>query len=136
MIAPKGFLEAAVGENVIAGPAMQRRAMYQFGIPLPKGADGLANAGIGPALSTGMTSLIPPTMEINPAGGVSDEMLVDGVRMIFQFTPGTEAPAEMKVYFPAWKIIDMAENANATQHNILTPRGARRGAMRRCGPRG
>ena len=51
VIAPEGFLEAAVGENVIAGPAMQRRAMYQFGIPLPKGADGLVNAGIGPGLS-------------------------------------------------------------------------------------
>lgn len=121
VIAPKGFLEAAVGENVIAGPAMQRRAMYQFGIPLPKGADGLVNAGIGPWLSTGTTSLIPPTQEI---GATGEQLTIDGVKMVFQFTPGTEAPAEMNIWFPDWKIVDMAENANATQHNILTPRGA------------
>jgi len=121
VIAPEGFLEAAVGENVIAGPAMQRRAMYQFGIPLPKGADGLVNAGIGPGLSTGTSSLIPPTKEIGETG---ETMTIDGVKMLFQFTPGTEAPAEMNIYFPDWKIVDMAENANATQHNILTPRGA------------
>lgn len=121
VIAPKGFLEAAVGENVIAGPAMQRRALYQFGIPLPKDAGGLINAGIGPGLSTGTTSLIPPTKEIAATG---EAMTIDGVRLTFQFTPGTEAPAEMNVHFPDWKIIDMAENANATQHNILTPRGA------------
>ncbi len=121
VIAPKGFLEAAVGENVIAGPAMQRRAMYQFGVPLPKGVDGLVNAGIGPGLSTGTTSLIPPTKEISATG---EALTLDGVKLVFQFTPGTEAPAEMNVHFPDWKIIDMAENANATQHNILTPRGA------------
>ncbi len=121
VIAPKGFLEAAVGENVIAGPAMQRRAMYQFGIPLPKDAGGLVNAGIGPGLSTGTSSLIPPTKEI---GATGETMTIDGVKMVFQFTPGTEAPAEMNVWFPDWKIVDMAENANATQHNILTPRGA------------
>ncbi len=121
VIAPDGFLEAAVGENVIAGPAMQRRAMYQFGIPLPKSPTGLVNAGIGPGLSRGTTSLIPPTKEIGRTG---EALTIDGVKMTFQFTPGTEAPAEMNVHFPDWKIIDMAENANATQHNILTPRGA------------
>lgn len=121
VIAPEGFLEAAVGENVIAGPAMQRRATYQFGVPLPKGAHGLVNAGIGPGLARGTSSLIPPTKEI---GATGETMTVDGVKMVFQFTPGTEAPAEMNVHFPDWKIVDMAENANATQHNILTPRGA------------
>jgi alkyl sulfatase BDS1-like metallo-beta-lactamase superfamily hydrolase len=121
VIAPKGFLEAAVGENVIAGPAMQRRAMYQFGTPLPKSEGGLVNAGIGPGLSTGSTSLIPPTHEI---GATGEQLTIDGVKMVFQFTPGTEAPAEMNIWFPDWKIVDMAENANATQHNILTPRGA------------
>jgi len=121
VIEPKGFLEAAVGENVIAGPAMQRRAMYQFGTPLPKSEGGLVNAGIGPGLSTGSTSLIPPTKEIGETG---EALTVDGVNMVFQFTPGTEAPAEMNVWFPDWKIVDMAEHANATQHNILTPRGA------------
>jgi alkyl sulfatase BDS1-like metallo-beta-lactamase superfamily hydrolase len=121
VIAPKGFLEAAVGENVIAGPAMQRRAMYQFGVPLPRGADGTVNSGIGPGLSAGSTALIPPTREITATG---EKLAIDGVNLAFQFTPSTEAPAEMNIWFPDWKIIDMAENANATQHNILTPRGA------------
>ena len=121
VIAPQDFLAAAVGENVIAGPAMQRRATYQFGVPLPKGEHGLVNAGIGPGLARGTSSLIPPTKEIGQTG---ETLTVDGVKMVFQFTPGTEAPAEMNINFPDWKIVDMAENANATQHNILTPRGA------------
>lgn len=121
VIAPKGFLDAAVGENVIAGPAMQRRAVYQFGIALPRSAGGLVNSGIGPGLATGTSSLIPPTREIVSTG---ESLTLDGVRMVFQMTPGTEAPAEMNIDFPDWRIVDMAENANATQHNILTPRGA------------
>jgi alkyl sulfatase BDS1-like metallo-beta-lactamase superfamily hydrolase len=121
VIAPKGFLASAVGENVIAGPAMQRRAAYQFGVPLPKSALGLVNSGIGPGLAAGTTSIVPPTRKIDHTG---ETLIVDGVRMVFQMTPGTEAPAEMNVDFPDWRIIDMAENANATQHNILTPRGA------------
>ena len=121
VIAPKGFLASAVGENVIAGPAMQRRAVYQFGVVLAKSVTGQVNSGIGPGLATGASSLIPPTREIERTG----EMLtIDGVRMVFQMTPGTEAPAEMNIDFPDWRIVDMAENANATQHNILTPRGA------------
>src|SRR5262249_27469602 len=79
------------------------------------------NSGIGPGLSAGTSSLIPPTREISATG---EKLAVDGVNLVFQFTPSTEAPAEMNVYFPDWKIVDMAENANATQHNILTPRGA------------
>ena len=121
VIAPRGFTASAVGENVIAGPAMQRRAVYQFGVFLPKSALGQVNSGIGPGLATGTTSLIPPNHDIDHTG---ETMTVDGVKMLFQFTPGTEAPVEMNIDFPDWRIIDMAENANATQHNILTPRGA------------
>lgn len=120
VIAPKGFLAAAIGENLVAGPAMQRRAAYQFGVPLAKGASGLVGAGIGPGLASGTGSLVAPTEEIERSG----EALVDGVRLAFQLTPGTEAPAEMNVAFPDWRVVDLAENANATQHNILTPRGA------------
>ena len=121
VIAPKGFMASAVSENVIAGPAMQRRAVYQFGVPLPFSAKGQLNAGIGPGLATGQNSLIPPTREIDHTG---ETITIDGVRMVFQFTKGTEAPVEMNIAFPDWKVVDMAENANATQHNILTPRGA------------
>lgn len=121
ILAPAGFFAEAVSENLIAGPAMQRRATYQFGTGLTIGPRASMGAGIGPGLPGGTRGLPRPTREIARDG---EEMTVDGVRLRFQLTPGTEAPAEMNVAFPAWKVIDMAENANVTQHNILTPRGA------------
>jgi alkyl sulfatase BDS1-like metallo-beta-lactamase superfamily hydrolase len=121
VIAPEGFLEHAVSENVIAGPAMARRATYQFGTFLPKGPDGLVNAGIGPGLSAGTQTLIPPTVDVLKTG---QTLILDGVRFEFQLTPGTEAPAEMNIWLPDLKTLCLAENANATMHNVLTPRGA------------
>ncbi|NJR78586.1 MBL fold metallo-hydrolase [Sphingomonas sp. 36D10-4-7] len=121
VLAPAGFFEEAVSENLVAGPAMQRRASYQFGTGLGIGSRASMGSGIGPALPGGTRGLPRPTREIARDG---EEMAIDGVRLRFQLTPGTEAPAEMNVGFPDWKVIDMAENANVTQHNILTPRGA------------
>jgi alkyl sulfatase BDS1-like metallo-beta-lactamase superfamily hydrolase len=121
VIAPQGFLEHAVSENVIAGAAMARRAVYQFGTSLPKSPTGQVSAGIGQGLSAGTQTLVAPTLEISRSG---QELSVDGVRMQFQLTPGTEAPAEMNIWFPELKLLDLAENANATMHNVLTPRGA------------
>ena len=121
VIAPVGFLEHAVSENVIAGAAMGRRATYQFGTFLPKGPAGQVSAGIGPGLSAGTQTLVPPTVDIVRTG---QELTVDGVRLQFQLTPGTEAPAEMNIYLPELKTLCLAENANATMHNVLTPRGA------------
>jgi len=121
IIAPHGFLEEAVSENVIAGPAMGRRADYQFGRALTPGAEGQMSVGIGPAIPRGTTSLVPPTETVTRTG---ETLNVDGVAIEFQMTPNTEAPAEMNLYFPAWKLLCMAENANPTMHNVLTPRGA------------
>lgn len=121
VIAPQGFLEHAVSENIIAGPAMQRRASFQFGSLLPKGPEGLVNSGIGMAVAPGTQGLVPPNVDITRSG---QELTVDGVRIQFQLTPNTEAPAEMNLYFPDLKLLDLAENANATMHNVLTPRGA------------
>ena len=121
VIAPAGFLEAAVSENIIAGPAMSRRANYQFGIFLPKGPAGQVSVGIGNAVARGTQSLIPPTVDVVTSG---QEMVVDGVRLQFQLTLATEAPAEMNIYLPDLKALCMAENANASMHNVLTPRGA------------
>ena len=121
VIAPDGFTPAAVGENVIAGVAMQRRAAFQFGIELPRGSEGTVSSGIGPAIPVGTPSLIVPTLSIDHTG---QTLTIDGVKIEFQLTPATEAPVEMNVDFPDWKVVDLAENANATQHNILTPRGA------------
>lgn len=121
VIAPVGFLEHAVSENVIAGAAMSRRAGFQFGTFLPKGPLGQVNAGIGMAVSPGTQTLVPPNVDVVRTG---QELIVDGVRIQFQLTPDTEAPAEMNIYLPDLKVLDLAENANATMHNVLTPRGA------------
>ena len=121
VIAPQGFLEHAVSENIIAGPAMGRRATFQFGSFLPKGPAGQVSSGIGQAVAAGTQTLIPPNVEITRTG---ETRTVDGVRIEFQMTPGTEAPAEMNLYLPDLKALCMAENANASMHNVLTPRGA------------
>jgi alkyl sulfatase BDS1-like metallo-beta-lactamase superfamily hydrolase len=121
IIAPHGFLEEAVSENVIAGVAMSRRANFQFGQRLSPGPEGRISSGIGQAVANGAISLIAPTETIDRTGQI---LTVDGVRMAFQYTPGTEAPAEMNIHFPDWRVLCMAENANPTMHNVLTPRGA------------
>ena len=119
--APQGFMEHAVGENIIAGNAMGRRAIYQFGVGIAPGAAGALGAGIGLGLPSGSITLIPPTDIISRTG---QEAVIDGVRFQFQVTPGTEAPAEMNAFLPDFNALWLAENANASMHNILTPRGA------------
>lgn len=121
IIAPEGFLEHAVAENVYAGTAMGRRAGYQYGAALPRNDHGAVGAGLGQSTSTGAVTLIAPTIDITTTG---QELTVDGVRIVFQMAPGTEAPSEMHFYFPDFKALCMAENATHTLHNILTLRGA------------
>ena len=121
IIAPEGFMEEVVSENLMAGNAMGRRAQYQFGILLPPGVEGQISSGIGQNIPRGTITLIPPTVTIDHTG---QELTLDGVRVVFQYTPNTEAPAEMNFHLPDLKILDMAENANVSMHNVLTPRGA------------
>ncbi|TQJ52163.1 alkyl sulfatase dimerization domain-containing protein [Phycicoccus sp. SLBN-51] len=121
VIAPEGFMEHAVAENVFAGTAMARRAGYMYGASVEKGPRGQIGAGLGQTTSTGEATLIPPTIDITHTG---QELTLDGVRMVFQVTPGTEAPAEMNFYFPDHRAVCMAENTTHTLHNILTLRGA------------
>ncbi|MFI1221026.1 MULTISPECIES: alkyl/aryl-sulfatase [unclassified Streptomyces] len=121
VIAPAGFLEHAVAENVYAGGAMTRRAVYMYGAELAKGAAGQISAGLGITTSTGTITLVPPTLDITRTG---QEETVDGVRIVFQMTPDTEAPSEMNFYFPDRRALCMAENATHNMHNILTLRGA------------
>lgn len=122
VIAPSGFLEAAVSENVVAGNVMTRRATYMYGPLLPKGPRGHVDAGLGkgvPLLAT--QGLIAPTEEVEATG---TELVVDGVRIVFQVTPDTEAPSEMNFHFPDHRVLCMAENCTCTLHNLYTPRGA------------
>ena len=121
ILAPEGFLEHAVSENVYAGTAMGRRATYMYGPLLPKGARGHLGAGLGTNTSAGRPGLIPPTVDITHTG---QEETVDGIRIVFQVTPGTEAPAEMNFLFPDHRALCMAENATHNLHNLLTLRGA------------
>ena len=121
IIAPAGFLEHAVAENVIAGNAMSRRATFQFGASLEPGPEGSMTSGIGPRVSGGSRSIIRPTHEIAQTG---EAMTIDGVQFVFQLTPETEAPAEMNFFLPQFNALCLAENANPSMHNVLTPRGA------------
>lgn len=121
ILAPAGFMEHAVSENVYAGVAMNRRANYMYGAILPKGPTGQVSTGLGIATSEGNVGLLPPTLDVTHTG---QEETVDGVRLVFQLTPGTEAPAEMNFLFPDRRALCMAENATHTLHNLLTLRGA------------
>jgi alkyl sulfatase BDS1-like metallo-beta-lactamase superfamily hydrolase len=126
IIAPAGFLKEAISENVIAGPAMSRRAGYVFGHLIGTGPQADVSDGIGPAfnrvrMATGAVQMLPPTREIAKTG---ETATIDGLTIEFQSMPGTEAPAEMAIYFPQLRVLDMAENANSSLHNILTLRGA------------
>lgn len=121
VVAPSGFTEHAVEENVYAGTAMSRRAGYMYGAALPVGPQGQVGAGLGQTTSTGTVSLIRPTVDITTTG---QELDLDGVRVVFQLTPGTEAPSEMNMFFPERSALCMAENATHTLHNTLTLRGA------------
>ncbi|MEU4269166.1 alkyl sulfatase dimerization domain-containing protein [Streptomyces sp. NPDC026092] len=121
VIAPIGFLEHAVSENVYAGTAMARRAAYMYGAVLPTGERGQIGAGLGQATSSGSVGLIAPTLDITRTGQTET---VDGIRMVFQLTPGTEAPAELNIHFPDHAALCMAENATHNLHNLLTLRGA------------
>ena len=121
VLAPAGLVEHAVAENVYAGVAMSRRAGYMYGAALDRSPRGGVGAGLGQTTSTGTVTLIAPTLEITTTG---QEENVDGVRIVFQMAPGTEAPAEMHFYLPQRSALCMAENTTHTLHNLLTLRGA------------
>lgn len=121
IIAPQGFLEAAVSENVYAGNAMSRRAIYMYGALLPKGEKGQVDGALGKTVSLGEVTLIPPTDIITKT---NERRVIDGVEMTFYMAPNTEAPAEMLIYFPKERALCMAEDATHTLHNLYTLRGA------------
>ena len=121
IIAPAGFMEHAIAENVYAGNAMTRRMYFQYGVLLPRSPFGHVDQSIGKNTAAGNLGLIEPNVYITEP---FEKMTVDGVEMEFQNTPGTEAPAEMNIYFPQYKAFWAAENITGTIHNIYTLRGA------------
>ncbi len=121
IVAPAGFMDFAVSENVYAGNAMNRRLFYQYGLLLPPAPHGFAGMAIGQHVSAGAVGLLAPTRSI---GQPIEEAEVDGVRMVFQNTPNTEAPRTMNAYLPDMKALFMADMVMASMHNIYTLRGA------------
>ena len=122
VIAPEGFMDNAVAENVLAGNAMSRRANYMYGISLPASDKGSVGTGLGLALSNGAPGLIPPTVIVKKTG---EEMTIDGVRIQFQMAQNTEAPSEYMFYFPDKKALCLSEVATKLMHNVYTIRGAK-----------
>jgi alkyl sulfatase BDS1-like metallo-beta-lactamase superfamily hydrolase len=121
IIAPVGFLDAAVAENVFAGTTMSRRASYMYGNLLAPGPTGQVGAGLGLTTSSGTVTLIPPTHEITATG---QRMTIDGLDFEFQLAPDIEAPAEMHWYIEQLRAVCAAENCCHTLHNTHTLRGA------------
>ena len=121
VIAPNLFMEHAVSENIIAGPAMLRRAQYQFGPFLAKGPRGQVDCGLGKSMAAGSVSLLRPTDLIIATG---DKRTIDGLEFEFQMAPNSEAPAEMHFFIPRYKLLNLAENCTHNFHNLLPFRGA------------
>ncbi len=121
IIAPNFFMEHAVSENIIAGPAMLRRAQYQFGPFLAKGPRGQVDCGLGKSMASGAVALLRPTDLIMATG---DTRTIDGIEFEFQMAPNSEAPAEMHFYLPRYRLLNLAENCTHNFHNLLPFRGA------------
>ncbi|MEN9316241.1 MAG: hypothetical protein RIS35_2634, partial [Pseudomonadota bacterium] len=121
VIAPAGFMEAAVSENVLAGVPMRRRAQFQFGNTLAPGVESHVDSGLGKGIGRGTTSLVPPTMTIVQP---RETHVIDGVEIVFQLAPESEAPAEMHFFFPGLRALNLAENATHNMHNLCPLRGA------------
>ena len=121
IIAPNLFMEHAVSENIIAGPAMLRRAQYQFGPFLAKGPRGQVDCGLGKSMAAGSVALLRPTDLIMETG---DKRTIDGLEFEFQMAPNCEAPAEMHFYVPRYQLLNLAENCTHNFHNLLPFRGA------------
>ncbi|ECH4667425.1 TPA: MBL fold metallo-hydrolase [Salmonella enterica] len=122
IIAPEGFMEEAISENVLLGNIMSRRALYSYGLLLPHTPQGNIGNGLGVTLTTGLPTIIAPTKSITKTG---EKMTIDGLEFEFLMAPGSEAPAEMHFYIPALKALCTAENATHTLHNFYTLRGAK-----------
>ncbi|MEM7268754.1 MAG: MBL fold metallo-hydrolase, partial [Pseudomonadota bacterium] len=119
--APEGFMDFAASEGVLGGNHTSRRAIYQFGITLNAGPEGLVDGGIGKTVAKGARTFIEPSHYVGETGA---ERVIDGVKFVFQMASGTEAPAEFTFLMPDLGVLCMAEVCTKTIHNILTPRGA------------
>lgn len=122
VIAPNGFTEESFSESILAGVPMRRRAMFQFGWSLAPGVMSHVDSGLGKAVGRGGDGFIPPTQLIREP---VERHTIDGIEIVFHLTPGTEAPANMNMYYPALRTLNLAETACQTMHNLCPLRGAK-----------
>jgi alkyl sulfatase BDS1-like metallo-beta-lactamase superfamily hydrolase len=122
VIAPKGFMEEATSENVLAGVAMARRAEYMYGRYLAPSKQGHVDNGLGKKTPFGNFGLMEPTEIVDRT---PQKMVIDGIRFIFQYAPESEAPAELTFYLPEKKTFCGAEVVSHNMHNLYTLRGAK-----------
>ncbi|PEL10462.1 alkyl/aryl-sulfatase [Bacillus sp. AFS017336] len=122
IIAPLNFSKEAASENLLLGNIMSRRAGYMFGILLPTSKKGFVTNGIGPRISAGTISFLPPTIEIKDK---IKSMDIDGINFKFLLTLNTEAPSEMHYYINDYKTLMVAENTGHTMHNFYSLRGVK-----------
>ena len=122
ILAPAGFMEEAISENVLLGNIMSRRALFSYGLLLPRNPQGNIGNGLGVTLTTGLPTIIAPTQSLIKTG---EKKVIDGLEFDFLMAPGSEAPSEMHLYIPALKALCTAENTTHTLHNFYTLRGAK-----------
>lgn len=122
VIAPNGFTEESFSESILAGVPMRRRALFQFGWSLEPGAMAHVDSGLGKAVGRGGDGFVAPTLLIREP---TERHVIDGVEIVFHLTPGTEAPADMNMHYPGLRVLNLAENACHTMHNLCPLRGAK-----------
>ncbi len=122
IIAPEGFMEEAPSENIIAGTAMSRRSMFMYGKRLARTERGHIGSGLGKGPAFGSFGILEPNEIVNHD---TNTLKVDGINIEFQFTPGSEAPAEFTFYLPDHKAFCGAEVVSRNMHNLYTLRGAK-----------
>jgi len=122
VIAPQGFMEESVSENIIAGIAMARRSLYMYGSQLARSERGHVGSGLGKEPAVGAIGILKPTKIIDQT---PHELVLDGMRFVFQYTPASEAPAEMTFYLPDLKTFCGAEIVSRNLHNLYTLRGTK-----------
>ncbi|MCP4666829.1 MAG: MBL fold metallo-hydrolase, partial [Deltaproteobacteria bacterium] len=122
IITPRGFMEEATSENIIAGIAMARRAEYMYGRHLTPSERGHVDNGLGKSTPFGTIGMMASTKIVEKT---PQEMMIDGIRFVFQYAPESEAPAELTFYLPHVKAFCGAEIVSRNMHNLYTLRGAK-----------
>ncbi|MFW7525952.1 alkyl/aryl-sulfatase [Vibrio ostreicida] len=122
ILAPEGFFDHSIAENLMAGNTMSRRASYMYGNLLEASSQGQVDGGLGKTTSSGAPGIVKPTHIATITG---QKMKVDGVELEVVMAQESEAPSEFMFYFPQFKTMMGAEVMTHTIHNISTLRGAK-----------